>query len=163
MGVSRDIKQCVPLLQTVWKYVSEHYPKRYPEAPRLILVETFRSLAVQEAYYAQGRKSQAQINKLREAAGLYLLDADEAKRIITKKQPGTSNHGAVDANGQPASRAFDVGFVDKEGKMDWSERNYQRVATIIREAFPAVTWGADWDQDGQTSDEKFIDMPHFEV
>lgn len=26
-----------------------------------------------------------------------------------------------------------------------------------------ITWGADWDRDGKTSDEKFIDAPHLEI
>jgi peptidoglycan L-alanyl-D-glutamate endopeptidase CwlK len=26
-----------------------------------------------------------------------------------------------------------------------------------------IRWGGDWDQDGRTADEKFIDMPHLEL
>jgi peptidoglycan L-alanyl-D-glutamate endopeptidase CwlK len=48
------------------------------------VVETLRTLAVQEAYYAQGRKPLEEINELRKKAGLYLIGAAEAKKIITK-------------------------------------------------------------------------------
>ena len=26
-----------------------------------------------------------------------------------------------------------------------------------------IRWGGDWDMDGETKDEKFIDLPHFEI
>jgi hypothetical protein len=27
----------------------------------------------------------------------------------------------------------------------------------------AIRWGGDWDQDGFVADERFLDMPHFEL
>ncbi|MDR1175337.1 MAG: M15 family metallopeptidase [Treponema sp.] len=48
------------------------------------VVETLRTSAVQEAYYAQGRRPLAEINELRKKAGLYLLGEAEGKRIITR-------------------------------------------------------------------------------
>ena len=53
------------------------------EGLRYSIVETLRTLAVQEAYYAQGRQPLEEINELRKKAGLYLLGADEAKRTVT--------------------------------------------------------------------------------
>ena len=51
---------------------------------RYSVVETLRTRAVQEAYYAQGRKPLAEINELRKKAGLYLLGPEEGRRIVTK-------------------------------------------------------------------------------
>jgi peptidoglycan L-alanyl-D-glutamate endopeptidase CwlK len=48
------------------------------------VLETLRTIEVQEAYYAQGRKPLVEINELRKKAGLYLLGEDEGKKIITK-------------------------------------------------------------------------------
>jgi peptidoglycan L-alanyl-D-glutamate endopeptidase CwlK len=50
---------------------------------RYAVVETLRTQAVQDAYYAQGRKPLEEINRLRKIAGLYLLEAAEGKRIVT--------------------------------------------------------------------------------
>jgi len=51
---------------------------------RYSILETLRTKEVQEAYYAQGRKPLEEINELRKKAGLYLLGAEEGKKIITK-------------------------------------------------------------------------------
>ncbi len=48
------------------------------------VTETLRTLTVQEAYYAQGRKPLTEINELRKKAGLYLLGEAEGKRVITQ-------------------------------------------------------------------------------
>jgi peptidoglycan L-alanyl-D-glutamate endopeptidase CwlK len=51
---------------------------------RYSIVETLRTKEVQEAYYAQGRRALCEINELRKKAGLYLLGAEEGKKIVTK-------------------------------------------------------------------------------
>lgn len=162
MAQNRDIKLCVVRLQAAWHYLKTHYALRYPEGPALILVETFRTAATQTAYFAQGRKPLTEVNRLREAAGLWPISAAENKRRITFKGPGGSKHEATDAHGRPASKAFDIGFT-RAGEMVWDAVNYQRAARILREAYPDLTWGADWDRDGKTEDERFVDQPHFEV
>jgi peptidoglycan L-alanyl-D-glutamate endopeptidase CwlK len=165
MGINRDIKLCVLRLQIVWAYALEQYKQMYPEAPKLILVETFRSAAVQTAYFAQGRKSLAEVNALRKTAGLEPIGPKENKSKITFKPAGGSMHEKM-VNGDPASKAFDVGFiktVDGKSVMDWSTTNYQRIERIIRQKFPEVTWGGDWDRDGRSDDETFVDLPHFQV
>lgn len=66
-------------------------------------------------------------------------------------------------NSRP-SRAVDIA----PHPIDWN--NHQRfrdAAKIVLEEAKklniSVRWGGDWDGDGQTSDEKFVDMPHFEL
>jgi hypothetical protein len=162
MGLNRDIALCVPRLQQAWAYLKVQYPLHYPEGPTLILAETFRTRAVQEAYYAQGRQSLAKINALRKGAGLPVIGVEEAGRRVTKLLPGSSKHGRTDTQGKPAAQAFDVAFV-RDGKLVWDEGNFGRAARVLRGQFPDVTWGGDWNKNWKTDDEKFIDMPHFEV
>jgi peptidoglycan L-alanyl-D-glutamate endopeptidase CwlK len=73
------------------------------------VVETLRTQAVQEAYYAQGRKPLAEINKLRKKAGLYLLGKDEGKRIVTQTMQSVHLTG----------RAADIVPV-VDGKIPWN-------------------------------------------
>jgi hypothetical protein len=56
----------------------------YKHGLQFYIVETLRTQAVQDAYYAQGRSSLEEINRLRKIAGLYLIEAAEAKKIITQ-------------------------------------------------------------------------------
>ena len=51
---------------------------------RYTVTETLRTLAVQEAYYAQGRKPLEEISALRKKAGLYLPGEAGGKRIAAK-------------------------------------------------------------------------------
>lgn len=52
--------------------------------------------------------------------------------------------------------------------IDWNDLERfkalaQHVLTIGNEMNVVVRWGGDWDMDGETADERFIDMPHFEL
>ena len=156
MGVNRDIKLCVPRLQDAWEHLKEQWETLHPNGPTLILVETYRSPDVQRAYYAQGREKLAIVNKIRMANGLYALTEAENRHKITNAQPGKSKHQ------EKPAKAFDVGFV-KDKKMVWDRVNYQRAADILRDSFPDVTWGADWNHNGRSDDERFVDQPHFQV
>ena len=156
MGVNKDIALCVPRLQAVWAWLKEEYPKRYPDAPKLILVETYRSPDVQRAYYAQGREKLAIVNKIRMANGLEAISESENRNKITNAKPGQSKHQVK------PSKAFDIGFV-KDKQMVWAVDNYYRAAEMIRVQFPDVTWGADWNHNGRSDDERLIDRPHFQV
>ncbi|WP_080058978.1 M15 family metallopeptidase [Spirosoma aerolatum] len=154
--INRDIKLCVPRLQQAWAHLLATWTLAYPNGPKIILVETYRSPAVQLAYYAQGRQQLASVNRLRANVGLPAISAAENKRRITNAKPGQSKHQVS------PSKAFDIGFT-LNGQMVWDEVNYNRAAQIVRAAFPDVIWGADWDGDGQTTDERLVDRPHFEV
>jgi hypothetical protein len=50
---------------------------------RYVVFEGRRAVAVQEAYYAQGRESLEDVNKKRAAAGLYLLRSEKDNYPIT--------------------------------------------------------------------------------
>nr|WP_082063464.1 peptidoglycan-binding protein [Anoxybacillus sp. B7M1] len=49
------------------------------------------------------------------------------------------------------------------GKADWNGYDRQEIQKAIAKAKElGFTWGADWDNDGKTSDESFIDKPHLQ-
>ena len=60
---------------------------------RYSVLETLRTAEVQAAYYAQGRESLEEINRLRKIAGLYLFGAEEAKKIITNARHSLHQDG----------------------------------------------------------------------
>ena len=66
---------------------------------RVILTCTYRSNAEQADLYAQGRTKPGP--------------------VVTRAQPGQSKHNAIDANGKPASEAFDIALLYL-GKCVWS-------------------------------------------
>lgn len=37
------------------------------------------------------------------------------------------------------------------------------ISTIAAQENVKIRWGGDWDRDGFTKDERFLDMPHFEL
>ncbi|RIV21394.1 hypothetical protein DYU11_18485 [Fibrisoma montanum] len=157
MPSSRNIADAVVTLQRAWLFLKQEYNSRYPSDPVVMLTEVHRPAEVQRAYYAQGRQKLSIVNRLRQGAGLSVISEAENRRKVTFKQPGTSKHEKM------PSQAFDIAFRNPDGTLNWDEKYFDRAARIIRERFPNVTWGADWDRDGRSDDEKFVDRPHFEV
>jgi peptidoglycan L-alanyl-D-glutamate endopeptidase CwlK len=100
----------IELLAPEARPVFEGFLSRLDKAGfRYSVVETLRARAVQEAYYAQGRKPLAEINGLRKKAGLYLLGETEGKRIVTKTMQSVHFTG----------KAADIVPV-AEGKIPWN-------------------------------------------
>jgi len=116
--------------------------------------ETLRTAEVQAAYYAQGRESLETINRLRSAAGLYLLGAEEAKKIITKAQHSAHQDGI----------AADIVPVLGDGKIPWviTAENAELWLTFGRLGQEAgLEWGGTW-----TPLDKFgigWDAPHYQI
>lgn len=152
MPTSNRIEDLHPKLAAVYTEAKSAYIAAHPGGYRPRLGETYRSHAVQAAYYAQGRKPLAEINHLRAVAGLPLIGSVEAKRIITKALPGQSAHGFLPA------RAFDVQMVKPSGEIDWNLPPYLAFAGFVKAAAAklgvAVSQGAYW---------KFADAPHTEL
>jgi peptidoglycan L-alanyl-D-glutamate endopeptidase CwlK len=114
---SRNIADCVPILQQAWEYASKEWASRYPNAPQPILTCTYRSEAEQEELYAQGRTKPGP--------------------IVTQLKSGSKH------NSKP-SEAFDIAFKTKEGKLDWIGTNFSLFEGIIRTKYPQVEWGGSW-------------------
>jgi len=117
----------------------------------LLVIETDRTQLIQNAYFAQGRESLEEVNRLRGIAGLAPITATE-NVIITKAK--VSNHtggNAVDLcpemQGKPGRAWWDapqdvwekIGKIAEECGLDWCAGGYGQ------------TWGKGWDN------------PHFEL
>lgn len=153
MPASKRIEDLNPDLAAVYAEAKAAYIAAHPGGLRPQLSETARPPLVQTAYYAQGRQSLAEINKLRHLAGLNPIGAVEAGRKITNAKAGQSPH-----NFQP-SRAFDVMLVNPDGSANWVDANYLHFAEYVKAAAAklkiAVSQGAYW--------KSFRDMPHTEL
>lgn len=153
MPVNKNIGDLHPDLAAVYTEAKFAYVRDHPGGLRPRLGETHRSLAVQTAYYAQGRRPIGAINQLRTAAGLPLIGSAEAGRVITRSLPGRSAHGYLPA------RAFDVQLLRANGTLDWTHVAFAGWAAYVRDAAEklgvAVSIGAYWTG--------FVDAPHTEL
>lgn len=128
-----------------------------------IVTQGYRSSAEQDALFAQGRESLAEVNRLRTLADLVPFDTSkpkavaEAGRIVTYKRGGQSNHNKL------PSEALDVAHLQADGSVKWDNTALLLFSRLMLAADKRITWGGDWDSDGQTTDEKFRDWPHFEL
>lgn len=60
-------------------------------------------------------------------------------------------------------QALDFVLVDAKGEALWNGYNSPKGKMFVKEAKRlGFTWGADWDNDGLTSDETFVDSPHLQ-
>lgn len=121
------------------------------------VTQGYRNSAEQAALYAQGRETPYRIHLLRQAAGLPDISAAEAGRIVTYKRGGQSNHNHL------PSWALDVAHLQLDGSVKWDNAALLLFSQLMRMADKRITWGGDWDGDGQTADETFHDWPHFEL
>lgn len=117
------------------------------------VIETLRSPAVQQAYYAQGRMPLDTVNSLRKDAGLWAIDEATNKRMITWTMKSKHLEG----------KAIDIVPVI-DGKIPWNILSQDIADLYIRigkigEAV-GLSWGGRW-----TPIDKFgigKDAPHFE-
>lgn len=156
---TRDISLADEKLQRAWTHLTMAWPLLHPNDPEPFLTQVHRPRVMQEAYYAQGRKPLHEVNDLRHRAGLAPIRPAENKRRITNSLPGSSRHERT------PSEAFDIAFIKKGAKkeLDWNPRLFEQAARIIRGFDNTLVWGADWNKNWKTSDEKFIDAPHFQL
>ena len=137
----------------VRKYFEDFVSKLEKEGLRYSILETLRTIEVQEAYYAQGRKPLAEINELRKKAGLYLLGEEEGKKIVTKTMQSVHLTG----------KAADIVPV-VDGKIPWNinaenSELWRAFGRLGQEA--GLEWGGTW-----TPLNKFgigWDAPHYQL
>lgn len=123
---------CDSRLQRVLNEVVKHFD--------CTVLEGHRSVARQQALYAQGRTTPGPV----------------VTQIDGVRTKGTHNY--------LPSRAVDV----VPYPIDWADTqrmHYFAGFVVGTAASMGVTlrWGGDWDRDTQTADERFRDLPHFEV
>jgi hypothetical protein len=148
MGINRSIEALQkPVAEALQKALARYEEEKFP----VLIIETDRSQAVQNAYWAQGRKKLDVVNSLRKIAGLYPIK-DRENVIVTNAR--VSNHtggGAVDLcpeiPGKPGYPWWNapqevwerMGKTAEECGLDWCAGGYGQ------------TWGKGWDN------------PHFEL
>lgn len=137
----RDITYCVESLQIAWYKAKEEYQKRFPNMAQPFLTCTYRSIEEQDALFIQA-------NDLKDNNNNGLID--EPGECVTHARGGQSYH-----NTNP-SKAFDIAFKTKEGKLIWDIENFQLFAVVIKEINPDIIWGGNWSK-------KKRDNPHFEI
>lgn len=122
----------------------------------IMVTQIERSDAIQTAYYAQGRQSLSEVNRLRKIAELYLIDEKENSRTVTKAKAGETPHCGF---------AWD--FCPLKGnKLDYDNLTViKRCGQIAREISLdgyELVWGGDFNDNG-IADDKFVDRPHIQL
>lgn len=108
-----------------------------------IIVETYRSKLVQEAYYAQGREPLSRVNELRKLAGLWEISAAENAKKITWTMRSKHLQGY----------AIDLAPM-RDGRILWQApfELWERYGTYGELA--GLSWGGRWEE---------RDLPHYEL
>lgn len=78
----------------------------------------------------------------------------------------TSKHNTLNAEG-PCSRALDFAPIAR-GQYQWGDTHMFAVVAgcmfaAARERGVTIRWGGDWDMDGTTTDQTFMDWGHIEL
>jgi len=115
----------------------------------IVITQTYRSLDLQDAYYAQGREDLVSVNKRRAKVNLPPIKESENK-IVTKARAGTSPHNF--------GLAFDFCVV-KNGKLDWNDiATFKKVGEIGKSLNVdgySLEYGGDF--------KSIKDYPHFQM
>jgi len=135
MKDSREINQCHEDLIIAFSDSSEIFENRHPEI-KVICTQSYRSPQTQNSLYEIGRTK-------------------PGKRV-TKAKAYESPHNYIPA------LAFDVVFT-KGKEAFWDAKYYKEFALLVEARALKVRWGGDWDGDGRSDDERFLDRPHFEL
>lgn len=119
--MSRDISLLHPDLQPLCK---QWQAKCTELGIHTIIIQTYRSIAEQDALYAQGRTKPG--------------------KIVTKAKGGQSKHNFTLDDGTPASKAFDFAIEDKNGQLNWNPDSQDwQVACAWGEKLGLI-WGGNW-------------------
>jgi hypothetical protein len=113
-----------------------------------IIFEGRRTIAVQQAYFAQGRQPLEEVNRLRQIAGLWLLRSEN-----DNKNPITWTMDSKHINGL----AVDVLPVNGAGNPTWDLTHFRLPFETIRDCgkMAGLICGADWAS-------PHTDWPHYE-
>ena len=119
------------------------------------VTSTLRTLAEQQALFAQGRQSQSDVNILRRIAGMVLISgADNAYTV-------TNADGVKYKSNHQSGRAIDVVPVNDAGNPEWpyaGDPRWQQIAAVFKSQ--GFTWGGDWTKAKDGIDP---DLPHYEM
>ena len=122
---SRNIADLDPRLQTL---AQDFLDRCKLAGVDVIITQTYRSAAEQDALYAQGRTTPGP--------------------IVTKAKSGQSAHECTMPDGTPGARAFDFAIECGENTLDWDEHDDEWMTVLaIGNAMGLVSGGSwgDWD------------------
>jgi peptidoglycan L-alanyl-D-glutamate endopeptidase CwlK len=125
---SRDIKDLHPVLAESFNRVLAEWSLKYPTLSQPFLTCTHRPNAEQNALYAIGRTVKG--------------------KKVTNARGGQSPHNYL------PSLAYDVGFKNAAGQLDWNIDLFKKFAELVEIDNASIVWGGSW---------KFTDNPHFEL
>lgn len=151
--LSRSLDDASPIIKEAFLKAEKKFEAMFPMV-NVIVVETHRPQAVQDAYFARGRRPLSEVNALYVKAGLPPITAIQNKSTITKVTK--SKHTTY------PSVAIDIAFVVGKKTVYDKPEYFREFAKLMCED-KRIKWGADWNMNGKTNDERFIDMPHFEL
>lgn len=98
-----------------------------------------------------------------ELNGIDILIYETIRTVERQKELVAAKKSKTMRSYHIVGQALDFVPVDKDGDALWNGYNSPKVKLFIKEAKRlGFTWGADWDNDGQTSDETFVDSPHLQ-
>ena len=120
----------------------------------VLVVSGYRSVAEQNALFAQGRQPLDKVNALRKKLGWKELGDYENRFAVTMAKGGESPHNHHCA----------VDLVAQVGRaVQWDNLKFYELMgkhAMIRKA--DIVWGGDWNMNGKP-DERFYDKPHLEL
>lgn len=96
------------------------------------------------------------------------VDQNEAFRTRkSKKRWPESMHNTVDSSGKPSARAFDIRPASPFTAADWADKlRFARIIGFLEgvaiDMGERFRFGIDFDGDGRSIDESFVDIPHIE-
>lgn len=99
------------------------------------IIFTWRSIAEQDALYAQGRTAPG--------------------KIVTNAKGGQSKHNFTLPDGTPASKAFDFVILNPDGTANWNPQSPLWQAAVAIGKQIGLVWGGDW--------HSIKDYDHFEI
>lgn len=136
---SRSINDLSPLLAYAFGKAQAEWLIRYPDAPVPFLTCTYRDNAEQDRLFNQPTDKVDNDGDRK---------VDEADERVTNARAGQSPHNYL------LALAFDVAFLDKSGKVDYSTLLFDRFAPLMLKT-TNITWGGNF--------KSMPDKPHFEL
>lgn len=122
-----------PILAEAYVKASAIWKERYPNESQPFIGCAGRSCEEQKILYSYPVDGKDNNGNGR---------VDEKGEFVTKAKPGTSPHNFFQwPVKQNLSQAFDIGFINLFGKLDWNPDLFLRFALIIEEVSPLIEWG----------------------
>ena len=107
------------------------------------------------------------MNKARQKSEFMILDSQRGRvaQELAFRQKRSKVHFGNSAHNWSPAIALDVAPLPVDWKNTKACEKLARevILPLAKELGIPIRWGGDWNMDGKTSDEKFVDMPHYEL